>query len=144
MKTLILVFLLTLIPACSPAFSQDINFDKLVQAVITVESNGNPHAVSPAGCIGLMQINPRGALAEWNMYNTRQYTIGDLYNPSINVEIGTWYLKRLYHYYKCTSVELICAAYNGGITRLRLNNFNIEKMPKETRDYVKKVMKEYN
>ena len=40
-------------------------------------------------------------------------------------------------------LALILAAYNGGITRLRKNGYDINKMPGETRNYVKKVMKLY-
>lgn len=40
-------------------------------------------------------------------------------------------------------LALILAAYNGGITRLRNNTYDINKMPKETRNYVRKVMKLY-
>ena len=40
-------------------------------------------------------------------------------------------------------LALILAAYNGGITRLRKANYDINKMPRETRRYVKKVMRLY-
>ena len=40
-------------------------------------------------------------------------------------------------------LALVCAAYNGGITRLRKCKYDINCMPKETRNYVKKVMKLY-
>ena len=40
-------------------------------------------------------------------------------------------------------LSLILAAYNGGITRLRANNYDINKMPRSTRKYVKKIMKKY-
>lgn len=140
----ILVISILLLNLTGSAFSQDINWDKLTQAVITCESSGRPHAVSPAGAIGLMGILPQGALAEWNMCNTRQYTIGDLYSPSINVEIGLFYLKRLYHYYKCLTIDQIAMAYNAGITRCKRVNFDIKKLPNETQTYVKRINKEYN
>ena len=40
--------------------------DDLIPFIIKIESNGNPYAVSNAGAVGLMQITPKGALAEWN------------------------------------------------------------------------------
>ena len=40
-------------------------------------------------------------------------------------------------------IALILSAYNGGVTRLKSVNYDINKMPKETRDYVKKIMKLY-
>ena len=88
-------------------------------------------------------------------------------NPECNVRVGTWYLRRLKDHYlkkefetieevkkiqvteeakkRCDEhkLALILAAYNGGITRLRKNNYDINKMPSETRAYVKKVMAIY-
>jgi len=40
-------------------------------------------------------------------------------------------------------IALVLAAYNGGITRLRRNGYDINKMPKETQDYVRKIMRAY-
>jgi len=40
-------------------------------------------------------------------------------------------------------LALILAAYNGGITRLRKNNYNINRMSSETKQYVRKIMKLY-
>lgn len=119
--------------------------DDLVPAIIQVESHGNPNAVSPAGAIGLMQITPI-VLREFKQ--TLGYGKGfdfDLYNAQVNVIIGTWYLRRLKdHYLKDKfTIERILAAYNGGITRLRKVNYDVSRMPKESREYVKKVIKLY-
>ena len=122
------------------------DWDKLVRVVIQVESGGDPHAVGSNNDVGLMQITPI-VLKEYNqnkkLYNLGYYSIGHLYNPSINVKIGTWYLKRLYHYYKCSTIEQIAMSYNGGITRARKNGFDLKKMPKSTQRYVKRVIKLY-
>ena len=141
----------------SPVLADEI--DNLIPAIIQVESNGNPNAVSPAGAIGLMQITPivLSEWKEWKVIPLRKYgasledlqalnkNLGDLIDSHFNVEIGTWYLRRLKdHYLKDKyTVERLLAAYNGGITRLRKNGYDVSKMPKETRDYVKKVMKIY-
>lgn len=147
--------------------------DDIIPAVIMVESGGRADAVSPCGAIGVMQISAC-VLLEWNANQRSKYNIiirygeldslrtsysagweydmgadiymvEDLYNRSVNMKIGTWYLRRLKdHYLKGNyTVERMLAAYNGGITRLRKNNYDISKMPKETRDYVKKVIKIY-
>ena len=40
-----------------------------ISTIIQIESSGNPNAYNPrSGCIGLMQISPKGALADWNKY----------------------------------------------------------------------------
>lgn len=123
-------------------YTIDIDFDRLVICVIQIESNGNPNAISPAGAIGLMQITPI-CLKEHNQNSPYTYRLAEMFDPTKNVDVGLFYLKRLYHYYKCPTVEHILAAYNGGITRLRNNNWDIKKMPRETRDYVKRVLHIY-
>lgn len=132
----------------------NINWDKLVQVVIEVESGGRPHIVSKAGAIGLMQITPivlkeykenipENVSIWWGGEFEHKGNVGILYNSIFNVEIGTWYLKRLYHHYKCTTVEEIASAYNGGITRYNKVGRDLKKMPRETRNYVLKVKSLY-
>ena len=66
------------------------------------------------------------------------------YIPKNNVKIGTWYLHRLHDHYNCDTIEKILMAYNWGIGNCRKHNFDLSKAPKETRDYVVKIMKLYN
>ena len=137
-------FFLILLCITSFVYAEEIRWDDLVQAIITCESNGDPNAVSEAGAVGLMQITPI-VLKEFNDYGymdeptRKEY----LYCPVVNVKIGTWYLMRLKDHYKCPTIECVLASYNGGITRLRRNKWDIEKMSSETREYVEKVMKLY-
>lgn len=149
MKFFIVCLIASLIGAflgCCIARADDINWDNLAEAVIEIESGGDPNAVSPAGAIGLMQITPI-VVKEWNSCQSSKENMIEmdyLYNPKINKMIGEWYLLRLSTKYGCDTIEEVLAAYNGGITRLRRNNWDISKMPKETRDYVRKVIAEYN
>lgn len=78
----------------------------LVHAVIKVESNYNPKAVSYAGAIGLMQVMPK--TAEDYGVSSREA----LFDPGINIKTGTRHLKRLMKKYKNLSHAL--AAYNAG------------------------------
>ena len=149
MKLIPLILLLTFIPTCSPAFATETpNWDRLIPAIIEVESNGDPNAISKAGCIGLMQINPKGAFKEWKQFqfwrHPEEHLVHLLFDAEWNIKIGTWYLKRLYHYYKCDTIEKILMAYNWGIGNCRKNDFNLKKAPRETRNYVKNVMWLYN
>ncbi|MEN6414411.1 MAG: transglycosylase SLT domain-containing protein [Veillonellales bacterium] len=181
------IFLIILLSSfCITAHADEI--DDIIPAIIQVESGGNPNAVSPQGCIGLMQINPNGALKEWNQAFAGKesvYTIGmsedkrkafyltseDMKNPKWNKRVGRWYLEKLRFYYLAKVIErkkkpcrirynndvwlkaetvdveyslsLILAAYNGGTGRLKKCNYDIDCMPKETQNYVRKVMKIY-
>ena len=78
-----------------------------IQAVIRVESNFNPRALSKKGAQGLMQLLP--ALA-------RQYGVKDAFDPAANVLAGSRYLKKLQD--RFGSLEKTLAAYNAGPSRV--------------------------
>jgi soluble lytic murein transglycosylase-like protein len=105
---------------------------KLVHAIIQVESNYNPRAVSSKGAEGLMQLIP--ATAE-------RYGVQNTFNPRENIEGGVSYLKYLLGLFK-GNVPLTLAAYNAG------ENAVIRKggIPHyaETVDYVQRVTDLYN
>ena len=101
----------------------------LIKAVIHVESDFNPLAVSPKGARGLMQLMPQTAA---------RYREKDLFSPVVNIDVGSRHLASLVQRYP-NDLSLALAAYNAG-------EENVERyrgMPpfRETRDYVKKVLK---
>ncbi len=102
----------------------------LIKAVIQVESGGNPLAISRAGARGLMQLMP-GTAAELG--------VRDSFDPRQNIEGGTRYLKKLLDRYG-GNLNLALAAYNWGMGNLERNP---EAMPRETRNYIVKVQKQY-
>ena len=109
--------------------SQKHNVDGLlVAAVVEAESRFTPHAVSPKGAVGLMQLLPStGGL----------YGSPDLLDPSTNLEVGTRYLSWLLREFD-GDLERALAAYNAGpATVVRYNG-----VPpfRETRRYVHKVL----
>ena len=104
----------------------------LVKAVIKVESDFNPRAVSRKGASGLMQIMP---------FNFQSFYVSDPFDPVDNIMGGTYYLGKLIRKYE-NKIPLVLAAYNAGPTTVDIH----QDIPpfRETQRYVKKVMKAYN
>lgn len=70
---------------------------KLVDAIISVESGGNPKAVSKSNAVGLMQIKASTAGREVYRVQGRrgQPSTSELRDPAKNIDIGTAYIKIL-------------------------------------------------
>ncbi len=106
--------------------------EALLRAVMAVESNFNPRAVSEKGAIGLMQLMPQTA---------RDMYVADLYDPAQNIEGGARYLRYLANLYAGDMVKTL-AAYNAGPDAVRRARGGIPDIP-ETREYVRKVVALY-
>jgi len=105
---------------------------RLVQAVIAVESAGNPGAVSRKGAQGLMQLMPQRS-AELGVQNP--------FDPRQNVDGGVRHLRDLLQRF-AGNVTLALAAYNAGEAAVRTYQ-GIPPYP-ETQDYVRKVRALYD
>jgi soluble lytic murein transglycosylase-like protein len=105
---------------------------ELIHAVITVESNYNPLAVSPKGARGLMQIMPATA--------TRFGSNGN-FDPRQNILTGSRYLRWLLDYFN-DDIELTIAAYNAGEGAVMRAGRKIPRFA-ETESYVPKVLSVY-
>jgi len=104
---------------------------RLVQAVVQVESGGNPRAVSPKGAQGLMQLMPARATL---------LGVADAFDPRANLDGGVRHLKELLLRYD-GNVRLALAAYNAGEDAVRLHG-GVPPFP-ETQEYVRKVLSLY-
>jgi transglycosylase-like protein with SLT domain len=106
----------------------------LILAVIQVESEFTPKAVSGQGAIGLMQVMPatgKFVAKELGISYSGKKT---LYDPFINVKLGIHYLSFLAD--RFDSTENALAAYNYGPTRYE-STLSLKKSPPK---YVRKVL----
>ncbi|MBI3896380.1 MAG: transglycosylase SLT domain-containing protein [Acidobacteria bacterium] len=104
---------------------------ELIRAIVQVESNFNPNAVSPKGAMGLMQLIPATA---------RRFGVSNAFDPKANLDGGIRYLKYLMELFN-GDLQLTLAAYNAGenlVTR-------VGRVPSlsETRNYVRKISQLY-
>jgi soluble lytic murein transglycosylase-like protein len=119
-------------------------------AMMQVESNGNPNAVSAKGAAGLMQVTPNTGTeiaqelgdANFPVNGTDAQKIEYLKNPDVSKKYGTYYYdKQLQKYGGDQEAALI--AYNGGPARADAwlaAGRDDSAIPKETADYYKKVL----
>jgi len=103
----------------------------LVRAVVKVESNFNPNAVSRKGAMGLMQLMPSTA---------RQLKIKNPFDPEQNVDAGVRHLKQLLESYG-GDVKLTLAAYNAGAGAVARSS-GIPRFA-ETQNYVRRITNLY-
>lgn len=120
-----------------------------VAGLIRQESVFNPTAKSSANAFGLMQLILPTAKAMARKYNTASVNSGaDLYNPQLNIELGTAYMRDQLDKYG--RVEYLAVAYNAGPGRVvqwrnslpyEMDEF-VEAIPfRETKSYVQGVVR---
>ena len=78
--------------------------------MIREESRYNADAVSYAGAIGLMQIMPANGPEFASRLKIRQFNTKMLYNPDINIQMGSWYMKSLMNQFD-NNHALVAGAY---------------------------------
>lgn len=105
---------------------------ELIHAVISVESNYNPNAISPKGARGLMQLMPETA---------KRFGSNNSSDPRQNILTGSRYLRWLLDYFG-EDVELAVAAYNAGEAAVVQAGHKIPRFS-ETQRYVPKVLSIY-
>lgn len=132
-------------------YSKKYNVDKyLIYATIKAESNFNEKAQSNKGAKGLMQLMDS---TSQEIAKGLNMTINndDLFNPEININLGTKYISKMIQKYQ--SFELALAAYNAGSGNvdswinqniIKDDGSDVENIPfKETNNYVRKILKDY-
>lgn len=109
-----------------------------------VESGNNPKATSPVGARGLWQM------MESSWYDVMNVNFDNAYDPLLNGIASNKHIKKIDIFLRQNypgfdqlpighKRDLLNAAYNGGQGRLKKAGWDINNMPKETRDYVKRM-----
>jgi soluble lytic murein transglycosylase len=121
-----------------------------VAGLIRQESVFNPRAKSGANAYGLMQLLlPTARIMARKYGSSATPSSGqDLYNPALNIELGTAYMRDQFD--KFGRIEYVAVAYNAGPNRvapwraslpIEMDEF-VEAIPfKETRGYVQGVVR---
>jgi soluble lytic murein transglycosylase-like protein len=115
----------TIIAAASARYNVD---TAMIKAIIRAESGYNPHAISPMGAGGLMQLMPLTA---------ESMGVDDIFDPVQNINAGVRYFKKLMKLFN-QDVSLALAAYNAGIQRVQ--EYNGIPPFSTTQIYIKKVL----
>ncbi|MER9435825.1 lytic transglycosylase domain-containing protein [Mesorhizobium sp. M0618] len=106
--------------------------ERLLRAVMHVESVGDVHAVSGKGAMGLMQIMP----ATWEELRIKYRFGDDPYQPRDNIFAGAAYLREMLDRF---GRKGFLAAYNAGPGRYEEHLATGRPLPRETIDYVRKL-----
>ncbi len=121
----------------------------LIASLINVESSFKQFAQSKKGAVGLMQLLP--STAEWiaPKVGLKNFENCMLTSPSINIRLGTYYLRYLFD--KFNNYETALCAYNAGegtvMFWLSKNEYSndgkkVTNIPfKETKNYLEKLEK---
>jgi peptidoglycan lytic transglycosylase len=90
----------------------------MIAGLIRQETVFEPQVRSYANAYGLMQVLPSTgrAIARRNSLGGGRITTSDLYNPTLNIQLGCAYVKELID--RFGRFEYVAAAYNGGPTRV--------------------------
>jgi soluble lytic murein transglycosylase len=122
----------------------------LMAALIRQESEFNPKVISPANARGLTQIMPATGRELSRRLKVQPYSTARLFQPTVNLQLGTFYLKSMVDHLD-GKWEVALAAYNAGLTRahawMSWGDFRepaefIETVPfTETRNYIQTVLR---
>jgi soluble lytic murein transglycosylase len=132
-------------------FAKDYDVDPFLMAgLIRQESEFDARVISVANARGLTQIEPATGRELSRRLKIAPYSTVSLFQPSLNLRLGTYYLKQL-NSEVGGKMEVALAAYNAGLTRARTwltwGEFRepsefIETVPfTQTRGYIQAVLR---
>lgn len=132
-------------------YAKEYSIDELlIYSIIKTESNFKEEAISSSEAKGLMQLMENTAIEVANEIE-ENITKEKIFEPDVNIKIGTCYFSTLIQKYE--DVGLALAAYNAGMGRvdewiekgiIKVDGSNLENIPyKETNMYVRKILNCY-
>jgi soluble lytic murein transglycosylase-like protein len=136
MRQKLIILVMLMLPISISAQEEKFDWNPVMDAIIQVESKGNPKAHNKNGdCAGILQITP-GLVKQCNTWlkakkSKKRYTLSDRYNVKKSKEMFVMVQK---HYNKSNNVEKAIRVWNGG------PGYTLEG----TNGYYRKVMKYYN
>jgi soluble lytic murein transglycosylase-like protein len=135
MRQKLISLVMLMLPISISAQEEKFDWNPVMDAIIQVESKGNPKAHNKNGdCAGILQITP-GLVKQCNTWlkakkSKKRYTLSDRYNVKKSKEMFVMVQK---HYNKSNNVEKAIRVWNGG------PGYTLEG----TNGYYRKVMKYY-
>jgi len=117
--------------------------DPIIEKIIMAESSGNAATPdSPVGARGLMQIMKNTAEKDTGFGVNYNLSYEELSDPEKNVTYGAAYYKGLKKYFGNERDALIAYNWGAGNTKKWLKKGGkFKNLPKETQDYVNKILK---
>ncbi|MEN6569020.1 MAG: transglycosylase SLT domain-containing protein [Rikenellaceae bacterium] len=125
-RVLILLMLAACIKLSAPPPAQEFvilheetlnNLEAIWQAVIKVESNGNPDAfsidINGQPSVGIAQIQP-SRIAHYNRLTGHSYSLADCFDPEVSKEVFMFFAKRI------GNEEKLIKAWNGSGPRTEI------------------------
>lgn len=124
----------------------------LVKAVIFRESKFDETAVGKSGEVGLMQVK-MAVVDDWAVaLNVPMPCKDEIFNPELNIEVGTWYLARAVKYWKSNAYKyalvLGLCEYNAGRNKMRdwlppQKHKEVDIKVSSTKEYVNSIITKY-
>ncbi len=117
-----------------------------VEAIVQVESSGNPRCVGKAGERGLMQLKSGTWRDMTEDLFAHTVSFDRAFEPELNRQVGQAYLAYLEEFLMKHRSEwrgdmrtLLAASYNAGPNRVKQTGFNPAHLPEVTKSYVERV-----
>jgi len=130
----------------APATESASTVELFLEAIVQVESSGNPLCVGKAGERGLMQLKREAWQDAASTIFAKPPPFDRAFDPDLNRRVGQAYLAQLQRFllenrplWRDDMRSLLTACYNAGPNRVEAAGFSVRSLPETTRSYVERV-----